>query len=338
MSEGTTHVTFLSGSDCTLENCATVSDVQVRLCMINTSWLPSEVHVLDGQTLLQRESAPPPRISVLWREGDRLSPAIYVDALHAFAKFGDSVGAIRCATKILSKFDADFIRSEFCWNQTCCEAQKAYIEAGIDKGLFNDALYSRAFQGSVEQVELLLAAKADPSALSRCENVFVGARKIVFSLLAGLKGHEETPLHRSSFNGELDIVRALLNGRADFNLTDSRGQTPLLVSSRRGRLDVVQTLLDEKADTSIADNKGRTPLSVSSESGHTDIAQALMKMANSTKASMKKSAKKNALKATTGKKKTVAKKASAKRKNRMTLANRRSRRIRRTTLQAEGER
>jgi ankyrin repeat protein len=44
----------------------------------------------------------------------------------------------------------------------------------------------------------------------------------------------------ASQRGPCDVVKCLLNGRADINVCDNLGQSPLFVASERGHCDVVK--------------------------------------------------------------------------------------------------
>ena len=59
-------------------------------------------------------------------------------------------------------------------------------------------------------------------------------------------GRGITPLHRAVYKkeGDLQLVRALLEAGADVNARSSTGQTPLFLAKQWGRAEVVQLLLD----------------------------------------------------------------------------------------------
>ena len=68
-----------------------------------------------------------------------------------------------------------------------------------------------------------------------------------------------TPLHLSSYNGHLDIIKYLLVNGADINSNNNfRGkipETPLYVASQNGKLDIVKYLFDNGADINSISNK-----------------------------------------------------------------------------------
>eukprot|EP00899_Mesostigma_viride_P007926 jgi/Mesvir1/17134/Mv07564-RA.1 len=86
----------------------------------------------------------------------------------------------------------------------------------------------------------------------------------------------DTPLHKASREGRLDIVRQLVASGASVNATDWYGSSPLHEASRNGRLDVVQQLIASGADMKAKDNDGWTPLHYTSRDGHLDVVRHLI--------------------------------------------------------------
>jgi ankyrin repeat protein len=62
----------------------------------------------------------------------------------------------------------------------------------------------------------------------------------------------------ASHDGNIDIVRLLLEYKADVNQTAENGVTALYIASSYGKPDIVRLLLEHKADASIR-AKGRSP-------------------------------------------------------------------------------
>ena len=54
-------------------------------------------------------------------------------------------------------------------------------------------------------------------------------------------------------------------------MQNRQGMTPLMVASRLGYAEVVRALLDKKADPNMADFTGRTALAYARQSGRTTI-------------------------------------------------------------------
>ena len=97
-------ITYLSGKECTLDECDTVLKIKLRLCALNP-WAPREIMVLyDGRELLNEDPAPEIAYVVL-KESEESNELVWRDNLHLVARFGDQAGANRCASKVLSLWD-----------------------------------------------------------------------------------------------------------------------------------------------------------------------------------------------------------------------------------------
>jgi len=81
----------------------------------------------------------------------------------------------------------------------------------------------------------------------------------------------DTALTWSSWYGNLDAMKMLLDYGADINLPGVRGKTPMAWAAEAGRKEAVALLLDRGADASIKDHDGKSPLDIARERGHKDI-------------------------------------------------------------------
>ena len=111
-------------------------------------------------------------------------------------------------------------------------------------------------QGFAIAVEHLLRAPQNPDALNRR-----GGR-------AGI--------HAAAGRGHVDVVRLLLEARADKDAPMQDGTTALHLASRRGHLDIVRLLLEAGAAKDAAMQDGATALHEASEQGHLDIVRVLL--------------------------------------------------------------
>jgi ankyrin repeat protein len=85
-----------------------------------------------------------------------------------------------------------------------------------------------------------------------------------------------TPLHYASKNAsDGRIIDILVNHGADVNALDDAGTSPLIHASFRGAFDIVKKLLEHKADVTIKDSTLDTALSVAHEKGFDSIIQLL---------------------------------------------------------------
>ncbi|KAF9766663.1 hypothetical protein IL306_000896, partial [Fusarium sp. DS 682] len=78
-------------------------------------------------------------------------------------------------------------------------------------------------------------------------------------------------------NGHVEIAKMLLEKRADATAADEDGLTPLHIASKHGHLEIAKMLLEKGADATAADKYGSTPLYEASQNGHVEIAKMLLK-------------------------------------------------------------
>uniref|UniRef100_A0A0G4HYJ9 Uncharacterized protein n=1 Tax=Chromera velia CCMP2878 TaxID=1169474 RepID=A0A0G4HYJ9_9ALVE len=87
----------------------------------------------------------------------------------------------------------------------------------------------------------------------------------------------ETALMLASCKGHTDIVRLLVDAKANVDMQDKNGMTALILASENGHTDIVRLLVDAKANVDMEDkNSKKTALLWASENGHTDIVRLLV--------------------------------------------------------------
>jgi ankyrin repeat protein len=69
-------------------------------------------------------------------------------------------------------------------------------------------------------------------------------------------------LHWASDRGHGELVHFLLAKGGDPNAVDNCGNTPLHIAAMAGQKDVVRSLLDAKADVAICNNDGESAASI----------------------------------------------------------------------------
>ena len=87
----------------------------------------------------------------------------------------------------------------------------------------------------------------------------------------------ESQLHVASRNGNLEMVKALIENGADVNSRDSSQNTPLHLACDNGNLEMVMVLLEKGATIDAINIDEDTPLHFACLNGHTDLAMALIK-------------------------------------------------------------
>ncbi|KAI1205140.1 uncharacterized protein F4807DRAFT_444149 [Annulohypoxylon truncatum] len=79
-----------------------------------------------------------------------------------------------------------------------------------------------------------------------------------------------TPLHAAVVGGYEDMVRYLLDERADFNIPDKNKRTPVWTAVDRDLPNIVGILADHTAEINVPCNDGLTPLMVAAKNGLED--------------------------------------------------------------------
>ena len=91
----------------------------------------------------------------------------------------------------------------------------------------------------------------------------------------------DTSLHYASgglnANNNLELVKYLVDNKADVNSKNKDSDTPLHNSCRNNSFEIVNYLVDNKANLNAKDKDNKTPLEIASQEGHTEIVDFLMK-------------------------------------------------------------
>ena len=92
-----------------------------------------------------------------------------------------------------------------------------------------------------------------------------------------ISDHVRTPLYTASHRGHLEVVRLLLEAKADKHKGDAFGRSPLHMASLKGHLEIVRLLLEAMADKEKADRSGATAMKMASTYGRIEVVQLLVK-------------------------------------------------------------
>ncbi|KAI3434440.1 hypothetical protein D9Q98_002517 [Chlorella vulgaris] len=90
-------------------------------------------------------------------------------------------------------------------------------------------------------------------------------------------GHGGTALLDAAANGQVEVVRLLLDRGADLEAVDSDGDTALAVAAAHGHVEVVRLLLKNSANLDAPGRNGYTPLIGAALAGHLEVVQVLLK-------------------------------------------------------------
>lgn len=122
--------------------------------------------------------------------------------------------------------------------------------------LSGQALVNSVQKRDTQVTELLLAAGVSPDERD------------------SLSGH--TAITYAAWNGDVAIVRRLLDQGAAVNVRNSDGWTALTDAAINGHTAVVQTLLEAEADPNAQDNDGKTALMAAVWNGHIETVRVLL--------------------------------------------------------------
>ena len=76
--------------------------------------------------------------------------------------------------------------------------------------------------------------------------------------------------------GHLDIVRFLVEARADKDQAPHSGETPLFIAAQEGHLDMVRFLFEAGSEKDRPKNRGAMPLLIAAQKGHLDVVRFLV--------------------------------------------------------------
>jgi ankyrin repeat protein len=122
----------------------------------------------------------------------------------------------------------------------------------------DEKLYRAAGTGTLDEIQKLLAAGANPNAPS-------------------YRGDGYTPLIEAAFRGRIDVVRLLIEKKSGVNAHSRSGWTALMSAAWEGHTEVVKLLLENHADPSPKNGRGETALSLAESAGNKDVVAVLRK-------------------------------------------------------------
>jgi uncharacterized protein len=146
------------------------------------------------------------------------------------------------------------------------DAMKALLDHGAnvnakEKLRETTALMWATTESHADAIRFLIAHGADVNAQSKKDKAKAygtagpGAR-----IPKDMDSGALTPLVFAVREGSFDCVKALVDAKADVNMTSGDGSSPLLVAVLNGRYDLAKYLIGKGANVSLANQKGWTPL------------------------------------------------------------------------------
>ena len=86
----------------------------------------------------------------------------------------------------------------------------------------------------------------------------------------------DLPLHSAATDGQLEVIRFLVESGAEVDAGDSDGSTPLHVAALRGNLACVEYLVEKGADVAFQDRNGAWSLSFALSGGNEEVVASLI--------------------------------------------------------------
>ena len=163
----------------------------------------------------------------------------------------------------------------------------SYLGVKDDAGM--TPLHSAVFSGSIEVVQMILAARADvdvSEAHGTCPlqiAAATGAESVMALLInarAGLNRCDTsgaTALHAAVEVGNLRCIEMLIGASADVNVRDANGTTPLASAITKNAWNCAKLLCEAQADLDLPDSTDTAPLCLAVALGHNGCVELLLK-------------------------------------------------------------
>ncbi len=163
-------------------------------------------------------------------------------------------------------------------------------QRGLSRG--GTALHKACEDGHVEVAKALIRNGADINAMRYLDETVLmaacAARRGTHGvqrpdldtarliLKAGADVNLGNPLVKAAFCNHVDVVRLLLEFRAEVDRRDKWGKTPLIAAAKEGHDECVRALLDAGAAVDASEENGKGALYYACSAGHTSTVQLLL--------------------------------------------------------------
>lgn len=164
----------------------------------------------------------------------------------------------------------------------------AQLQRGVDPDTTdiegNTLLMIAAREGHEAVVELLLTQRPKLNARNSAGDnalrlaAIGGKTGIVKKLVAAgarINTPDWTPLIYACFGNHIEIVRYLIQMKADVNAASENGTTALMVAAQHGHVELVRLLLGANADPNKSTEHGETALDMALQTNNAEIAALL---------------------------------------------------------------
>lgn len=152
----------------------------------------------------------------------------------------------------------------------------ADVNAQTDEG--ETPAMTAALRGEKDLLETLFSLSADPHAKDiHGSNLYdlasAGGHLEILDLLDELKVKNNHPFHAAAGKGDLQVIKKMLKNGRKINEKDAFGATPLIIATVSGKMEVVRFLLQKKANPKITAKDGYSMMHAAAFSGKKELVQ-----------------------------------------------------------------
>mmetsp|Transcript_40144 Transcript_40144/g.78701 ORF Transcript_40144/g.78701 Transcript_40144/m.78701 type:complete len:350 (+) Transcript_40144:139-1188(+) len=160
------------------------------------------------------------------------------------------------------------------------------------KKLPDDAILTPSYRGDVDRVRELLSGSFGNVDIHSCDALgntalhlaaFNGHLEVMRELIKGgadpnmTNGEKDTALYMAVLSNDIECVQTIAECDIEFNCTNIEGFTPLHYAAGEGNLEIVRYLVEQcEAETEIPDNLGLTPGFCAVLQGRQEVAEYLL--------------------------------------------------------------
>ena len=129
-----------------------------------------------------------------------------------------------------------------------------------EKGSVEDLFFSIKIGASIEDIRQFFQNR--------------GVNAILKS--SGSRDNKKTALHIAAHYGHIEVIKYLVEKRAEINPRDESGKTPLHWATLGNNPKAIKLLIDNQAEVNLKSEFGKTPIHIAAEKNYLDAAKALL--------------------------------------------------------------